>query len=366
MISAVKATDIGIAAIGACAPPWVLQNDWFQETLARKFVQHTGIHSRHISLEDEVTMAVRAVEDLRSGSKLDLADCAGVVFVSPSMVPLAVAKECPNDECLRQERAGQAAKEFVRKLNIPSCYSVGINWGCSGFSKALSIVHRDILPSLRLRQDEFLLVATASRISRITDFGCKQTAPLFGDYATVTLLARSDSTKYPVHFDLLFAGATMQPADAVFFNYHLRENVMVPTPDGGRRIVARRLVFSLDGLGIGDAAPRAMASATAHALRAAKLKPENVRYVVPHQAGSGIVRFAAMKLEQIGIQAEVINGLTSDVGNVSSCSVPYALKKTWQQLDGTIACPTAGVGRPGNAEVSQGCVLLRATDAHRQ
>ena len=98
-------------------------------------------------------------------------------------------------------------------------------------------------------------------------------------------------------------------------------------------------------------------------LQTTGLRPEDVQFVVPHQAGTAIVRLAAMKLEEIGVRGAVINGLTSQVGNVSSCSVPYALKKAWDDLDGTIACPTAGVGTPGKAEVSQGCILLRRAAA---
>ncbi len=107
-----------------------------------------------------------------------------------------------------------------------------------------------------------------------------------------------------------------------------------------------------------------MAGSTAKALQAAGIRPEEVQFLVPHQAGTGIVRFTEMKLEEIGICGEVINGLTRDVGNVSSCSIPYALRKTWSRLQGTIVCPTAGVGLPGGAEVSQGCIILQATDAH--
>ena len=156
----------------------------------------------------------------------------------------------------------------------------------------------------------------------------------------------------------------MQAAERVFFDYEVRENVLLPTAAGGRRCAARRLVFSLDGLGIGDAAPRAMACATAKALRRRHIRPEDVQFIVPHQAGTGIVRFTKMKLDEIGVHGEVINGLTRDVGNVSSCSIPYALRKTWNRLRGTILCPTGGVGRPGDAEVSQGCIILQATDAH--
>jgi hypothetical protein len=73
-----------------------------------------------------------------------------------------------------------------------------------------------------------------------------------------------------------------------------------------------------------------------------------------------------MKLETAGIRGEVVNGLTQHIGNVSSCSIPYALKKNWPRLSSFIACPTAAVGSPGAKEVSQGCILLRATPLHEQ
>jgi 3-oxoacyl-[acyl-carrier-protein] synthase III len=344
----------------------MLGNDWFADLLSRKFVQHTGILSRHIATEDEVTIGTRAVENLRRETDCNLRDCAAAVFVSPSLVHRSVARKYPNETFGRLESTSRAAHEFVRRLGIPATPCYGINWGCSGYSRALSIIRRQILPALRLQPEQFILVATASRISRITDYGCKATGPLFGDLATATLIAPADSEKYPVHFDLVYAEAEMQAADGVFFDYHLGENVVVPTPEGGRSCAERRLVFSLDGLAIGDAAPRAMAAATVEAIRKTGIRPEHVRFLLPHQAGTGIVRLAAMKLEDDGVRGELINGLTSDVGNVSSCSVPYGLRKTWDRLQGTIVCPTAGVGNPGDAKVSRGCIILQATKTHRR
>jgi 3-oxoacyl-[acyl-carrier-protein] synthase III len=364
MIRAAPSQKVGISAISIYEPPWTLGNDWFADLLSRKFVQHTGILSRRIALEDEVTIAVHAVENLQREATCDLRDCAAVVFVSPSLVHQSVARVYLDEQSVGKESTKRAAHDFVQRLGIPDTPCYGINWGCSGYSMALSIVRRHILSTLHLQQDQFILVATASRISRITDYGCKQTAPLFGDLATVTMLSPADSEKYPVHFNLLFAGAEMQPTKTVFFDYHLRENVVVPTPDGGRRHESRRLVFSLDGLGIGDAAPRAMAAATTQALAEVGLRPEEAHFLVPHQAGTGIVRLTAMKLEEAGVAGELVNGLTSEVGNVSSCSVPYGLRKTWDRLQGTVVCPTAGVGNPGDAKVSQGCIILQTTAAH--
>jgi 3-oxoacyl-[acyl-carrier-protein] synthase III len=355
-------SGIGIAAISIYEPPWALGNDWFNGTLSRKFVQHTGIQSRRISLEDEVTMGVRAVESLHREVNCNLENCAAAVFVSPSFVPLSVVRKCLGDEHrVRQERTDLAARQFVGRLGIPAARAVGMNWFCSGYSKSLSIVCRRILPGLSLREDQFILVVTVSRISRVLDYGCTQTAPLFGDMAAVTLLARTDSRQYPVRFALVFAGAATQPTAGALSDFHLQEDVLVPAPGGQQGVDPQRLVFSLDGMGMGDAAPRAMADAVAKSLRVLKIRPEDVQFVVPHQAGTGLVRLAAMKLEEIGIRCEVINGMTSEVGNVSSCSIPYAIKRMWQRLDGTIVCPTAGVGPPGDARVSQGCVVLRAT-----
>ena len=71
---------IGISAIGIYEPPWVLGNDWFGDTLPPKFLKHTGIESRRVLTEDEVAMAVGAVENLQRDSGLRLADCVGAVF----------------------------------------------------------------------------------------------------------------------------------------------------------------------------------------------------------------------------------------------------------------------------------------------
>ena len=355
---------VGISAIATYEPPWVLCNDWFENILPRKFVEHSGIVSRRISQEDEITMGVRAVENLRRETQCRLSDCAAVVFVASSLVsPEADGSSLNLGQVRRNHRQGEAW-QFCQRLGLSAIPVLSINWGCSGYSRAMAIVQRLILPAMSLRPHQFILVVTVNRTSNIVDFGCKQTAPVFGDMAQATLIARVDSRQYPVHFALVHATAENRPVDGVFFDFHWRENVLVPTPDGGRCSLPRRLVFSLNMMGIADAAPRAMADATATALQTVGIAPDEVSFVVPHQAGAGIVRLTAMRLDHIGVRGEVINGLTREVGNVSSSSVPYALKQNWSRLSGTIVCPTAGVGRPGQAQVSQGCVILQTTRIH--
>jgi 3-oxoacyl-[acyl-carrier-protein] synthase III len=356
---AVVSASFGISSIAIHEPPWLLGNEWFEGTIPRKFEHHTGTLLRAISLEDEVAMAVRAVKSLQSEVRFDLQDCVALVFVSPSFVPIGVARKFVGEELAREECVRRAALRCARKLGVSTCRVIGVNWFCAGYAKALSILHQT-LSQLSLRDDQFALLVTASRISRITDYECKQTGPLFGDIATATLLAGINSRRFPVHLSVIAANAEEREADGVFFDFHLRENVLSPTPQGGKVRMPRRLVFSLDGMGIADAAPRAMSATLNKVLARTGIRPDEVNLVVPHQAGTSIVRLAAMKLEGIGIHAETANGLTSRVGNLSSSSIPFALKRLWHRLDGTIACPTAAVGNPGVPKILQGCVVLQA------
>jgi len=357
---------LGIAAIALYQPPWELENSWFGDMMPRKFAHHTGIEARGISLDDEVTMGLHAVRQLKRETGCNLAECRGIVFVSPSFIPPSIARRYLEPAQVVNERPSRAARQLARGLGVRHCRTIGLNWFCCGYSRALAVVRRRWAPRLALRGDEYLLVVTASRISRITDYSCSKTAGLFGDMASATLLTSTTSRRHPVHFEVVHADAEKQPAERSAFDFHVRPRVPVPSPDGGMVHDDMRLVYSLDGMAIAEIAPRAMSAAVAKALAEAGLSGDDVNFVVPHQAGTGIVRFTGMKLDEYGVRGELINGLTQRTGNVSACSIPHALRQTWGRLTGLIACPTAAVGSPGRPEVLQGCILLRATALHER
>ena len=355
---------LGISAIAIHRPPWQLENAWFGEAMPRKFAHHTGIESRAISSDDEVTMGLHAVRQLQRESGCDLGHCRGIMFVSPSFIPPSVARRHLTAAEAARERTSDAAELLARQLGMRRCRTAGINWFCCGYSRALALVQRRWAPRIALRRDDFLLVVVATRISRITDYGVVQTAGLFGDMASATMLSLSTSRRHPVHFEILHAHAEKRPADRPAFDFHVRQQVVVPLADGGTARAAERLVYSLDGMAIAEIAPRAMSAAVGRALAEMRLPASALDFVVPHQAGTGIVRFAGMQLESQGVRGELVNGLTQRTGNTSACSIPHALSETWQRLKGLVACPTAAVGAPGRPEVLQGCVLLRSTQHH--
>jgi 3-oxoacyl-[acyl-carrier-protein] synthase-3 len=357
---------LGIAAIAVHQPAWELENAWFGDTLTRKFSHHTGIEARGVSLDDEVTMGLRAVRKLQRETGCDLAACRGLVFVSPSFVPASVARRSLDPDRVADERPGRAARKLARLLGARRCRTVGINWFCCGYSRALDLVRRRWAPRLALDPDDFLLVVVATRISRITDYSCSQTAGLFGDMASATLVAPVAGRRHPVHFEIVHAAAEKVPAEKPAFDFHVGHDLPLPAPGGGRDRAPERLVYSIDGMAIAEIAPRAMADAVDASLAAAGLAAADVDFVVPHQAGTGIVRFLGMQLDSLGVHGELVNGLVRRTGNVSACSVPHALSAHWSRLRGVVVCPTAAVGSPGRPEALRGCVLLRSTPHHER
>lgn len=362
--SSSRQPSLGISAISSYQPSWVLPNEWF-DSIPRKFVKHTGITKRPVSREDEVALAIHATENLIRETDCDLEKCVAVVFTSPSFVPLSLARKYLAKDRAEKEQLTCAASEFVKLMGIHPRRLLTANSYCAGYGMALSLVLKAINPTVKLAPDQFVLVLTTSRISRITDYSCPQTAGLFGDLATATIISRMDSQVYPVHFQLLDSTVELQSTTRPFFQFLMRQQVLAPTIDGGKRFDAERIVFSMDGMGIADAAPRAMADAANEMVSKTGLQPENIQCIVPHQAGSAIVRLAEMKLRDAGFTCQVVNGMTRDVGNVSSGSIPYTLQQKWDELQGNILCPIASVGPPGESAVAQGCIALRSTPIHQ-
>lgn len=357
---------IGISSIATFQPDVILPNAWFEALMARKFEKHTGIAQRAISSIDEVELGLKAIEKLETQSRFDRRECAAIVFVTPSSIPQSVARQHLSPEAARAEQPMRMAKRFAQRLGCAAQIVIGMNGFCSGYAKAMQAVREKVLSQIELTANQTVLVITSSRISRITDFEDRQAGALFGDFSSATLLARCDSAKYPVHLELMDAQFERKAVSRPYFNFASKENVLAPTDSGERHTVARRLVFTLDGMGIADTAPRAMADAARKMAENNEIDPSQVDCMVPHQAGTGIVRLTGMKLDDAGFEAKPINGLTGDYGNVSSGSVPLALQANWSQLHGSIFCPVAAVGAPGKPEVSQGCIYLRGPDQTTQ
>ena len=331
-------------------------------TCPRKFLKHTGIEKRSVATVDEVALAVKATNKLIRETDADISRCAGVVFTSPSFIPVALSRKLYGEAQAKEYQLNRAAARFAELMGMQPRRIAATNTFCAGYAKAMSLVLDRVGPAVDLQPDEFILLVTTSRISHITDYQCPETSGLFGDMATTTMISRNDSQRYPVRLQLLAARTDRLPTNRPFFDFVRRYDVPVPTSDGGKQVQQERIVFTLDGMGVADSASRAMAGSALEMAHQLGLNPGDIEFIIPHQAGSAIVRLAEMKMRDQGFTGEVVNGMANQIGNVSSGSIPYAIHRKWSQLQGNILCPVASVGRPGKPFVTEGCIALRSVD----
>ena len=141
-MATISPQSLGLAAITIYQPDCQLPNDWFGETMPRKFGKHTGIEQRGVSFEDELSMGLEAVARMQRETGCSLADCRGLVFVSPSLIPPAVAKRFLDPEAARRERPGDVAQRLAARLGFTNCHVRGLNWFCCGYSRAVGVVDR--------------------------------------------------------------------------------------------------------------------------------------------------------------------------------------------------------------------------------
>jgi 3-oxoacyl-[acyl-carrier-protein] synthase-3 len=297
-----------IIGTGRGVPPRVLTNaDLMKmvDTSDAWIVERTGIRERHI-LEPNL-----AASDL--GTEAARAACAKA-GVDPSTIDCiivgTVTGDCPFPS---------TATFIQKKLGaMPGGCAFDLSAACAGFIYGLSIGDAFI----RRGQFKRVLVIGVEILSRIIDWTDRGTCVLFGDGAGAVLLAphegpepKDDKTAPGILSTHLYAdgGLTdilMQPAGGS------REPL---TPQA---IAEKRNFVKMNGREVYKHAVRNMASASKAALDANGLGPDDVSWVVAHQANLRIIEGVA---DRVGIPMERFYINVDRYGNTSSASVPTAL-----------------------------------------
>lgn len=351
-------SPVGILALGFYQPDWlVLPNSWFERRgiINKKFVRNTGIEQRFISDADEVTMAEKAVRNLADSRDLDLNRCAAVFFVTNSSDPLGPMIDSPVVK-------GQAIEMASRLgMELPESAFIGINFTCSGYPAAFHYM-LEALPRLELDPDNFILIITSNRVSSIIDFGCLTTGALFGDYCAATCVVPMESCYSVPKFQILDAFSGFVGPMPAAYNKFVAKDALFPNPTAAppndHRIIRDKVCSWLDGMGIGENAPRLMLEAIKESIIRTGATLDSIGGYVPHQAGQRIVEWLTEMLES-KLPGKVYNGYIRKTGNTSSTSIPLVLAKEWDNLKGRIFCPTAGAGNPSCPVMSQGCLALQ-------
>jgi 3-oxoacyl-[acyl-carrier-protein] synthase-3 len=293
-----------VTAVGHFLPEERLTNADLEEmvdTSDEWIRKRTGIRERRILRDPEKAtsyMATRAAEELLDKRGIGAGELDAIIVgtVTPDMFYPATA-------CLVQTELG-AARAFGYDLSA----------ACSGFLYALGAGAGHVAGG----QCEKVLVIGADKMSSIVDYTDRSTCILFGDGAGAVLL---------------------EPAGAVgaegrgLHDLHQRvdgsewENLCQPG-GGSRRPPTHQSVDRRDhflkqnGRSVFKQATQRMAKASLEVMQRNDLTPEDVDYLVPHQANRRIIEATA---QQMNLPPEKAMINIGDYGNTTAATIPLCL-----------------------------------------
>jgi 3-oxoacyl-(acyl-carrier-protein) synthase III len=269
----------------------------FPDRTEEEMIKLTGIKERRYADGDEtatslaVTAVQRALE--QSGTPLDEID--GIIMAT--IIP--------------DQPVPAMASALARELGISGVFAFDLNAACSGWLYALE-VGRSLIRGGSARS---LIVVTAELLSRITNPTDHETAFLFGDGAGAAILSRAPGG-HRLHRMALAGDATQFTAIQRRGGGALRP---VPEPGGKDRA---DFYLQMNGAMVFKSAVVAFADQIEATLKRHGLRPEDIAWVVPHQANERILRAVS---KRVGIPFEKVVMTIDRYGNTSGASVSMAL-----------------------------------------
>lgn len=285
-----------IKATGAYLPEKILTNKDLEsmvDTSDEWITQRSGIKQRHIAGEGESTadLAIAAGKQAleRSGIAPDDVDGVIVATTTPDQTFPAVAVKV------------QAA------LGLPVGISFDVQAVCTGFVYALSVADNFI----KAGQAKRILVIGAEKMSSIVNWEDRTTCVLFADGAGAVLLEAQEGADgveaRGVHSTHLCAQGELR--DLLY-------------TDGGASSTGAAGHIVMHGKEVFKYAVSYMADAVNKALEHNNVKPDEIDWLVPHQANIRIIEATAKKLN-MSMDKVVVS--VDHHGNTSAASIPLAL-----------------------------------------
>jgi 3-oxoacyl-[acyl-carrier-protein] synthase-3 len=209
-------------------------------------------------------------------------------------------------------RLPACAAFLQQKLGCGQIPSFDLAAACAGFVYSMSVADQFIRNGTLKR----VLVVGVEVLSRITNFTDRNTCVLFGDGAGAVVLERNEEPSEvgvlstSLHTDSTLTSSLMTPAGGSL------------EPLTHEVLDAQRDKIQMVGQDIFKIAVRNLTSASRAAIEAAGLTPDNIQWVVPHQANR---RILAQVSQRLGIPLDRFILNIERYGNTSSASIPIAL-----------------------------------------
>ena len=294
-----------ILGCGSYLPEKVLTNDDLSKIVDTNndwIVGRTGITQRHIAADDQLTsdLALAAAQQAIEAAGIDVSELDLLVLATSTpdnTFPATAAKV----------QAGLGMRQGV---------AFDVQAVCAGFICALSVADS----FLRSGQARTALIIGAETYSRILDWDDRTTCVLFGDGAGAAVLRAEESDGSADERGIL---AIKMHTDGRHYNALYVDGGVSSTQTAGH--------LRMQGKEVYRHAVVNLAAVAGEALDAAGLKPDDIDWLVPHQANLRIMNAIASRL---GLPTKKMVVTVDHHANTSSASIPLALTEAIQ--DGRI------------------------------
>ena len=260
-----------IISTGACVPEQVITNDDLSkivDTSDEWIAQRTGIKRRHISAGENTSyFAINTARQVLERAEVSAEDVDLIIVAS-----VTADYGTPSLACMVQKEIGAV-----------NAVAFDVNAACSGFMFALSIADKYIKTGMY----ENAIVIGAETLSKIVKEELGAKGELW-DILTQGYVGCSNAfNEEPLEKDNLW-------------------------------------YVNMDGRAVFKFATKAVTKSIERVMESAGVKPEEIKYVVPHQANARIVDIISRKL---GISNEKCYRNMAEYGNTSSASIPIVLNE---------------------------------------
>ena len=295
-----KKIKAAITAIGGYVPEDFISNKDLEkmvDTNDEWITARTGIKKRRIlKKKGKATsyLAINAANNLINKKKLD-----------PNTIDLVIVSTITPDF-----HGASTAPSVASQINASNAYAFDINAACSGFLFGMSTA-TSYIESGRYKK---VLLIGADMMSSIVDYTDRSTSILFGDGAGAVLIEPSDndfgwedeflrSDGIGAEWLKIKAGGSLYPTSKETFEkkWHY---------------------ITQDGKTVFKSAVSEMANATEQIIIRNNLDPDEIKYLLPHQANKRIIDAT---IKRINLSEEKVLMNISKYGNTTAATIPLLL-----------------------------------------
>jgi 3-oxoacyl-[acyl-carrier-protein] synthase-3 len=289
-----------ITGVGGYVPDYILNNEELSrmmDTTDEWITTRVGIKERRILKGENLGtshLAAKAVEELlmKTGTSPDQIELVLCATTTPDHIYPSVAS-------MTAEKAG-----------IKNAVGIDLQAACAGFIVALTTA-ASFIESGKYKK---IIVIGADKMSSITDYTDRTTAPLFGDGAAAVLVEPTTEEYGVIDSELHTDGVGMK-------HLHIKAGgSAIPT---SKETVEKGLQYTYqEGTAVFKYAVTSMADVTGSVMEKNGLSKENLNWIIPHQANLRIIDAVA---QRAGVDYDKVTINIDRFGNTSAATIPLCI-----------------------------------------